>query len=74
MDRITVDQSLMTQLEGVVAPVEVVDGTGRSLGHFVPRPTAAHGACPYAPDALAAMRAEEGGRPLAEIWKSLGAE
>jgi hypothetical protein len=75
MNRITVDQPLTTQLETAIAPVEVVDKTGRPLGHFVPRLTAATPeACPYAPDALAAMRAEQGGRPLSEIWKSLGAE
>ncbi|MGA2064075.1 MAG: hypothetical protein ABSG86_03855 [Thermoguttaceae bacterium] len=72
MDRITVDQPLTTQLESAIAPVEVVDKTGRPLGHFVPRPpAAAPAACPYAPDALVAMRAEQGGRPLAEIWRSL---
>jgi hypothetical protein len=28
--------------------------------------------CPYTPDELATMRREEGGRTLAEIWRSLG--
>jgi hypothetical protein len=75
MNRITVDQPLMTQLEGVTAPVEVVDKTGRPLGHFVPRsPAITSDDCPYPPDALEAMRAEQGGHPLPEIWRSLGAK
>jgi hypothetical protein len=28
--------------------------------------------CPYSPEELVRMRKEEGGRPLSEIWKSLG--
>ena len=75
MNRITVGQTLTTQLEDLAVPVEVVDETGRRLGHFVPRmATNSSDDCPYAPDELDAMRAGQGGRPLPEIWRSLGAK
>jgi hypothetical protein len=73
MNRVTVEDSLRNQLLGLAAPVEVVDETGRPLGHFVPRISmSAPDDCPYSLDQLDAMRSESGGRPLAEIWKSLG--
>jgi hypothetical protein len=36
--------------------------------------TTASDECPYTPDQLYAMRGEQGGRSLSEIWKSLGAK
>jgi hypothetical protein len=75
MNRITVGQALTTQLEDLVVPVEVVDETGRPLGHFVPRlATVASDDCPYSTEELDDMRAEQGGRPLSQIWRSLGAK
>ncbi len=75
MDRITVDDSLKTRLDALACPVEVVDKTGQRLGHFVPAgTTTAADDCPYSAKELEQMRAEEGGRPLSEIWKSLGAK
>jgi hypothetical protein len=75
MNRITVGRPLTAQLEHLAVPVEVVDETGRPLGHFVPRlATVASDECPYGPDELDAMRGEQGGRPLSEIWMSLGAK
>ena len=75
MNRITVDHLLTTQLEDLAVPVELVDETGRPLGHFVPRlATVTSDDCPYGPDELDAMRAEQAGRPLSEIWRSLGAK
>ena len=75
VNRITVGELLTHQLENLVATIELVDESGRSLGHFVPRhaqPTSDD--CPYAEDELRAMRAEQGGRPLTQIWMSLGAQ
>ncbi len=73
MNQIMVDSPLGAQLAGLAQPVEVVDETGRSLGHFVPaQATATSDDCPYTPEELARMRNAEGGRPLREIWKSLG--
>ena len=72
MNRIMIESPLEAQLAGLVQPVEVVDGTGRSLGHFVPtQATITSDDCPYSKEELARMRSAEGGRPLAEIWKSL---
>lgn len=74
MNRITVGEPLTHQLENLAAPVELVDESGRYLGHFVPRRgQATSDGCPFTEDELRAMRAEQGGRPLPEIWKSLGA-
>ena len=36
MNRITVDDSLKSQLDGLDAPVEFVDEAVNKLGHFVP--------------------------------------
>jgi len=75
INQIVVDSPLKAQLAGLVQPVEVVDETGRSLGHFVPtQAMIVSDDCPYSAEELAHMRSAEGGRPLAEIWKSLGAK
>ncbi len=75
MNRVTVGDSLKSQLDGLAAPVEVVDESGRPLGHFVPRTSmSTPDNCPYSIDELDAMRSESGGRTLAEVWKTLGAE
>jgi len=74
MNQIMVDSPLKAQLAGLSQPVEVVDEAGHSLGHFVPTQAAiVSDDCPYSSEELARMRAEEGGRPLADIWRSLGA-
>jgi hypothetical protein len=73
MNRITVDNSLKAQLDAISEPVEVVDESGRTLGHFLPAlPMGASDRCPYSATDIERLRREEGGRPLAEIWKSLG--
>lgn len=75
MNRITVDNSLTSELDRLNEPAEVVDPSGRRLGHFVPAASmAAPDECPYSPEELERMRSEEGGRPLGDIWRSLGAE
>ncbi len=75
MNQITVDSPLKVQLAGLAQPVEVVDEAGHRLGHFVPaQATIVSDDCPYSAEELAQMRSEEGGRPLAEIWKSLSAK
>mgnify|MGYP001827051714 CR=1 FL=1 len=75
MNRITVRDPLKTQLDGLAEPVEVVDESGRRLGHFVPSlATMASDDCPYSSEELERMRGEEGGRPLRGLWKSLEAK
>ena len=73
MNRITVDDALKSRLDGSVEPVEVCGAEGHMLGHFVP--IAALGRLdggPYCTQELNCMRGEDGRRPRAEIWKSLG--
>jgi hypothetical protein len=74
MNQVTIDKPLTMRLHDLVEPVELVDESGRRLGHFVPAVPADADECPYSPDELAAMRCGGSGRPLAEIWKSLGAK
>ena len=72
MTQITVHQPLTSQLDGLVGPVEFVDESGRRIGHFLPVEVRDTDECPYSPAELDQMRREAGGRPLLEIWKSLG--
>lgn len=73
MTAIIVQAPLTDQLQGLIGPVELIDEQGRHLGHFVPRSTEiATDSCPYSFEELARMRAEQGGRSLADIWRSLG--
>jgi len=75
MDRIMVNGPLSEQLAAFAQPVAVVDENGRRLGHFVPAlAMTTSDDCPYSAEQLQRMRREEGGRPLPEIWRSLGAK
>ena len=75
MNRITVNEPLTSQLDALGRPVALCDENGRVLGHFVPavEPSVSDD-CPYTEEELARMRAEEGGRSLPEIWRTLGAK
>lgn len=79
MRRVVVDERLRTQLNGLNEEMELCDGTGRTLGHFLPADVYrelmyayAESQCPYTREELERMRHETGGRSLAEIWKRLG--
>jgi hypothetical protein len=73
VDRITVREPLKGEFDGVAQPVELIDEAGRRLGHFVPAAIAeSWGDCPYSPEELDQMQSERGGRPLRDIWASLG--
>jgi hypothetical protein len=74
MNQVTIDNPLTMRLHDLVEPVELVDESGRRLGHFVPAVPADADGCPYSSEELEAMRSESGGRPLEEIWKSLRAK
>ena len=57
--------------------MELCDGAGETLGHFVPRELYRHMlealiATVFTDEELATARRESGGRTLPEIWKSLG--
>ena len=80
MSQIVVDEALRARLNGLGEELTFCDESGTILGHFIP---VANGKknrtlmlpqdqCPYTPEELERMRNETGGRPLHEIWKSLG--
>jgi hypothetical protein len=77
MSKVIVDELLGSKLAACAKPVELCDQSGRLLGHFIPADQAEtisrpDDRCPHSEAELQAMRNETGGRPLAEIWKSLG--
>jgi hypothetical protein len=73
MTQIVIHQPLIGQLGGLLQPAALVDEQGKRIGHFIPSLEAiAEAACPYSAEELAANRAQQGGRSLAEIWKSIG--
>jgi hypothetical protein len=84
MATITIDSATSAQLGMLTAPVVVLDPSGGKLGEFVPmiEPSSREIArlledCPHTAAELDALSKEArenpgAGRPLAEIWKSLG--
>lgn len=77
MIRVTLDEALRSKLNGLNDQVEVCDEAGRTLGHFLPADL--YHEMMYAwlktqtPDEeIERLRQQTGGRPLAEIWKTLG--
>jgi hypothetical protein len=79
MTRVTIDPALLARLNGLAEQSEFRDESGQLLGHFVPARKGpvkllSSDGCPYSPEELERMRNEAGGRPLVEIWKSVGAK
>jgi hypothetical protein len=86
MSQITVDAVLLARLNGLNEEITFCDERGRVLGRFVPADKhedipleglfvpPPEDKCPYSPEELHQMFTETGGRPLKEIWKSLGAK
>ena len=77
LTRVVIDDEIRVRLDNDTSPVEICDLSGRTLGQFIPAQSRSPIAlpedeCPDSEEELAAMRAETGGRTLAEIWKSLG--
>jgi hypothetical protein len=75
--RILVDDQLSVALSGIEEPVEIRDASGRTYGFYHP---AQHSAdpeakvtSPFSDEELERRRKTPGGRPLAEIWRDLGA-
>lgn len=69
MTRVMIDESMCSKLAGVHEEAELVDSAGQVVGHFVP---AGEFTPPFTEDEMERRRQEPGGRPLVEIWKSLG--
>ena len=79
MIRVTVDQTLRAQLNGLGADIELCDENGQTLGHFLPQRQyvkllclVAESRCPYTEEQIQEFEKQTGGAPLAEVWKSLG--
>lgn len=73
MSQIIVDSEMGTRLLNTLQPVELVDGSGKVLGHFMPA-TSASGLRlrPQVSDEELLRREEQGGgRPLADILADL---
>jgi hypothetical protein len=76
MTKLTLDPQLRAKLNGLNEQIEFCDENGQTIGHFVP--TDFYMQLVYAwlnakvTDEELEQAAQEPGRPLAEIWKSLG--
>jgi hypothetical protein len=78
----TIDNSFGDQLNQFKVPVILVDQSGRKIGKFFPEPVSwresyKDDGCPHTLEELEAAHGDmindpTAGRPLAEIWKSLG--
>ncbi|MCI0461373.1 MAG: hypothetical protein L0Z62_30865 [Gemmataceae bacterium] len=79
MTTVILDEALKAKLNGMEQPLELRDEKGHLIGHFLPPAAyrkllyaAVEAACPFSAEELERRRQETGGRPLAEIWQSLG--
>jgi len=79
MSKLILDADLKARLNGLSEEVEVCDESGRTVGRFLPEAvfedllyTALAAEGPHSKEELKRRRHESGGRPLAEIWRSLG--
>ncbi len=79
MGKLTLDSDLRNKLGTLGEPVEFCDEAGQVVGHFLPAPlyedlfyAALAAESPHTKEELKRRHQERGGRPLAEIWKSLG--
>ncbi len=78
MGKLIVDKELQSKLNGLNSELEVCDGSGKTLGRFLPEESyrklcyaAVIAACPFSDEELARRRQETGGLSLPEILKSL---
>ncbi len=77
MTKVIVDESLRAKLNGLNDQVEFCDGSGRRLGQFLPEEMYqdmlnAWVDTLFTKEELKRAEEETGGRPLSEIWKTLG--
>lgn len=79
MTQILADANLTARLNALRGPAQVVDADGRMLGFFQPGEIAPPGVAaalsPNSHDRLRELRKQrEGGLPLSEVLKNIGAE
>ncbi len=77
MQTITLDSDLRAKLNGLNQPLEILDETGKTLGHYLPDSVYRHllysaveKSCPYNEQEL--KRRREEGSTLANFWKQMG--
>jgi hypothetical protein len=78
MSKVIVDDELRAKLNGLNADVELCDPAGRPLGYVVTpeeyrKLLYLRAAGRHTDDDVERLRQQTGGRPLADIWKDLGA-
>lgn len=77
MTRIVLDDAFRAKLNGCREKVELCEETGRTVGFFLPEEAywklqlAADG-CPFSYEELHQSFQDTSGRPLPDIWTSLG--
>jgi len=67
MTRITIPDAIIQQVRAAIGPIEFVDANGVTIA-TASQPVSD---CPHSEEELDQIR-KEPGRPLAEIWKTLG--
>jgi hypothetical protein len=77
MQKIILDPALKAKLNNLEEHLEVCDESGKIVGHFLPTDAyndmvMAWAESQITEEELERLRQEPRGRPLAEIWKSLG--
>ncbi len=77
MGKVVLDEALKSKLNGLNEPVEVCDEAGRTVGQFLPQGLyrdllVAWSKTWISDEELERLSQQQGGRPLAEIWKDLG--
>ena len=79
MNKVVLNETLRSALNGLNQEVEVCDADGATVGHFVPEETYqrfltawVESRCPYSEEKLRRFEAEPGGSSLEEVWKELG--
>jgi hypothetical protein len=77
MGKLIIDEAMRSKLMGLNEQVDLYDETGRKLGHFLPADAYRElletwVRASFSEEELKRTETETGGRPLAEIWKSLG--
>ena len=76
MNAVIFDQATIEKLRDAMETIEVRDDSGKVIGHFIPQGSEIRdsdaGEFPYSDEEVQLLRQQTGGRPLNEIWKSLG--
>jgi hypothetical protein len=73
MTQLILDASALVILPKLTESVEILDESGKTLGHFHPSPRPEASQSPFAREELERRRLQRTGRPLADILRDLEA-